>query len=358
MQALVTGFPSRKATAVVERLLLEGHQVSVLAREPAAVTRLLGARDGMRVYAGEPWAIDFGLSAKEYAELSANTTHVFHVPNARLGSGQAEATRDCVSATREALNFFRQLGPDARLLHVSTVLALRELEGVATEDMEADPSNHRSQVLRAYARAERMVDQDKSERSFIVRTGIAFGDAVTGDFEPGSWGHVLAAFVLSSPEDLPLPIPVPDDSTLNLVSTDFLARAVVAIGTSPLFGGRRHFHVVDSKPYDARRVLELVATAAGRPQLRYSMPAPIWKALWRAPLVGMAAGRGRAHVVEGLLGSSVYDNANARAVIGELADACPDFKDYVAPVVQRMKEHRRAGRNLLDAGLSDDDIPG
>ncbi len=358
IHAYVTGFPSRKATAIVAKLLRDGHTVTLLARDTASAAQVFGKHAALRVLQGEPWGIDFSLSELEYKALCRDVTHIFHVPNARIGSGAGEAARDCVSSTREALSLLGDVRASARLTHVSTVLTLRCDEGVAREDMRADPARHRSQVLRAYAHAERMVDADTRNQSQIVRTGIAFGDAHTGDFEPGSWGHVLAAFVLDSSEDLPLPIPVPERSTLNLVPTDYVAQAVVALGLRVAGPTSECFHVVDGKPYSARRVLDLLAEAAGRAAPRYSVPAPVWQALWRAPWVGAAAGRGRAHVVEGLLASSLYDASNTRAVLGELVDACPDFTSYVKPVVDRMKAYKRAGGRSLDAGLSDDDIPG
>ena len=358
VHAWVTGFPSRKSTAIAARLLEDGHTVSLLARDAHQAERALGKHASLKVLEGEPWGIDFSLSALEYNGLTRDLTHIFHIPNARIGSGHVEAARDCISSTGEVLSLLRDLRPNAQLTHVSTVLTLRGLEGVAREDMRADPKRHRSHVLQAYSHAERMVDADVSGRSCIVRTGIAFGDSRTGDFEPGSWGHVLAAFVLDSPDDLPLPIPVPELSTLNLIPTDYLARAVVALSLRDVGPSSECFHVVDGKPYGARRVLELLAEAVGRGPLRYSVPSTVWQALWRAPLVGAAAGRGRAHVVEGLIGSSLYDATNARAALGSLADECPDFASYVKPVVDHMKAHKQRGGSLLDAGLSDDDIPG
>jgi hypothetical protein len=147
---------------------------------------------------------------------------------------------------------------------------------------------------------------------------------------------------LSSPQDLPVPLPTRGDAPMHLVPVDWAVQAAHCIGMLDDSAGRT-FHLADTRPLSVRRVFELVARAGGKRLPSGFIPTNVTRALLRAPGLQSLAKSPRAFL-EQIATPVRYDTRNTEEALRGKELDCPPFESYVDQLVgyvrRRVQEQR------------------
>ena len=362
---LVTGYPLMLARAVCAEIVASDPQAHVHAvvraqhaEEARASVDELPASDARRIdlIAGDPSAIDMGLSGSEFKSLTAEVTRIHCcAPVPHPGVDRKTAEHANIDGAREALELASCCGKLECLVFHSTAHVSGDRKGLVREDELKAGQSFRNVVEEAKARAEKLMRAAMGRLPIaVVRPATIVGDSRTGEVDRFDGPYLLIVLVVASPPDFALPLPGRGEERLNLVPIDWVARASVAIGRDPRAAGRT-FHLVDPRPPTARRVFELVAKAGGRRGPRGSIPATFAKALLRAPGLERIAHSPRT-LLETMTNPVTYDSRNADDLLESLGvGACPPLETYVDRLVEYVQRHVRERRATRKAALEIED---
>jgi thioester reductase-like protein len=352
--ALVTGFPtSFLATRVVKKLLSERDLSLRLVVQERAMERAEHAlaamrdidRDRVVLLEGDAAAMDLGLSGPEFIALAREVNIIHHCAAITyLGVEDETARLLNVEGTREALELADEADHLERFVHWSTALVSGARRGYVLEDELEPGSGFRNVIESTRFAAEALVRRAASKvPTTILRPSIVVGDSLSGEIDRLEGPYLLVLLMLNAPLELRMPIPGRGDIPLNLVPIDYVVEAGYAIAKDRRALGRT-FHLVDPDPITARKVFELIAQAAGRPVPRGFLPTNLATALLRTPGLERFAHVPRAFL-EQLATEVVYDDRNAREILGELDIQCPPFASYASVMVDYVKRQQAARRD-------------
>lgn len=356
---LLTGYPSFVARAVCAELVRSKktlvHAVvrAKFAAEARALLDELSADERARVNVleGDAAAIDLGLSAAEFREVTGDVDRIHHAAHVSyLGVDRATAEHTNVGGAREILEIASQCHELKCLVFHSTAHVSGDRTGVVYEDDLKKGQSFRNPVEETRARAEKLARGAMSRLPIaVVRPSIVIGDSQTGEVDRFDGPYLLIVLIVTSPGDFALPLLGRGDAPLNLVPIDYVARASCAIGRDPRAVGKT-FHLIDPQAESARRVFEVVARAGGRRMARGSIPANLAKALLRTPGLERFAQSPRAFL-DALVTPVSYDARNTESILASTDVRCPPFESYVEKVVEfvqlRVRE-RRAKKAALE----------
>jgi thioester reductase-like protein len=343
---LVTGFPNFRAEAMVNQLANEGSRslLYVLIRVDAAreaeeaVAKLpKAARARVVPIEGDAASMDLGLSGKEYKRLAGEVTRIHHVAQATYaGDDRRIAERMNLGGTREIIEFGR-LAEKLKMMviHSSAMVSGNRTGLVLEADLNAGQS-FRSPVEETLARAERLVRSYTKELPIaVLRPTQIVGHSRTGEVDRFDGPYMLILLLVSSPQELPVPLPTRGDAPMHLVPIDYVVRAAHRIGLNDGSAGRT-FHIADSRPLTVRRVFELVARAGGKRLPSGFIPTNLTRALLRAPGLHALARSPRAFL-EQIATQVRYDTRNTEEALRGTGIACPPFESYVDELVAYVK---------------------
>lgn len=348
--ALVTGYPtSFLAVRVVHKILTEESwdlrlvvQEKFLERAEKALAEFDSARrDRVRLLVGDAAAMDLGLSGAEFVALAREVDLIHHCAAVTyLGADKEVARRLNVDGTREVLELAQEAEHLERLVHWSTALVSGGRRGyVLEEELDPPADGWRNVVEETRFLAEALVRrQIRQVPTTILRPAIIVGDSATGEIDRLEGPYLLVLLMLNAPVDFRIPLPGRGEIPLNLVPVDYVVDAGFAIAKDRRSLGRT-FHLVDPTPHSARRVFELIARTSGRPLPRGSLPTKAAAALLRTPGLERFAHVPRAFL-EQLATEVVYDDRNAREILGETEIGCPPFESYVDVMVDYVRDHQ------------------
>lgn len=339
---LVTGYPRLLARELALRSAKRSPTlVLVRAQDEARAREELGGVPQLRTIAGDPTAIDLGLSGPDYDHVLGSVTHLHHVPPR---AGKSRSRDDVIASTRELL----ELAAASRALvcgvHHSSVQVFGDREGWIQEETKADARHVRGVKDEVLALSENLVDRELSRLPLaIARSGFVAGHSETGETERPNGIYLLALLCLSTPSELRLPFPGRGEWQLNLVPVDWVAETAVRLVHADGVAHQR-FHLVDPSPFSARRVFELVAAAASALRETSSgfMPAGFGRALLRAPGLEPLMRSPRAFF-EAWMRDVRFSSLRTNAALGPNAPVCPSFDSYVAAIVSQVAETTRSG---------------
>ncbi|MBX3275945.1 MAG: SDR family oxidoreductase [Sandaracinaceae bacterium] len=352
--ALVTGYPtSFLAVRVLDKILREEPDWEVrlvvqprhLERAAAELAAMSPAeRERVRVLEGDAAAMDLGLSGAEFVELAREVHFIHHCAAITyLGATKTAAEQLNVGGTREVLELAQEAEHLERLVHWSTALVSGGRRGYVLEEELLAPSGFRNAIEETRFRAEAIVRRKAAQiPTTILRPSVIVGDSATGAIDRLEGPYLLVLLMLNAPLDLRIPLPGRAEVPLNLVPIDYVVDAGFAIASDRRSLGKT-FHLVDPRPCTARRVFELIARTAGRPEPRGFVPTNVATALLRTPGLDRFANVPRAFL-EQLATEVVYDARNAREILGELGIECPAFESYVGVMVDYVREQQTARR--------------
>jgi thioester reductase-like protein len=352
----ITGFPaSFLAVRITQRALLDSpeHRIRCIVRSRfidrarAMLTDLgvEGAEDRVTLLEGDSAAMDLGLSGAEFAALAREVDVIHHCAAVTyLGTEKKAARRTNIGGAREVLELATAADHLERLVHWSTALVSGKRSGYVLESEASDVAGFRNHVEESRYRAERLIREAASRiPTTVLRPADVVGDSRTGEIDRFEGVYLLLMLMLNSPPDLRLPIPGRGDVPLNLVPIDYVVEAGYAIAKNASTVGKT-FHLVDPDPLTARKVFELMATAAGRPLPRAFVPTNLATAILRTPGVDRFSHVPRAFLQQ-LSTEVVYDDRNTRAALAGTGIECPAFEAYVDVLVRYVRERREERRS-------------
>ncbi|NOY94148.1 MAG: oxidoreductase [Deltaproteobacteria bacterium] len=360
--ALVTGLPtSFLATRVVRRLLESDPEIQLRcivqtksmpkARAFVASLHELAAKR-VTLLEGDTASIDLGLSGGEFSRLASEVELIHHCASVTyLGASRDVAVATNEGGAREIVELALAAKSLRRLVHWSTALVSGARRGyVLEEELEAQKS-FRNVIEETRFRAEAIVREAMDEvPTTILRPTTLVGDSLTGETDRLEGPYLLILLLLNAPMDLRLPIPGNGEIPLNLVPIDYVIAAGCQIARDTRAEGRC-FHIIDPAPLTSRRVFELIASAAGRPLPRGSMPTGLAAKLLRAPGLDRVSQVPRGFLDQ-LATEVVYDDRGARELLEGSGVECPPFESYVGTMVRYVRDEqlrRRSAHGELHA---------
>jgi len=225
----------------------------------------------------------------------------------------------------------------------SSAMVSGDRTGLVYEDELNAGQSFRTPVEATLARAERLARSCMKELPIVVvRPTQIVGDSRTGEVDRFDGPYLLILLILSSPQELPLPLPTRGDAPMHLVPIDWVVQAAHRIGMSKTSPGRT-FHLADPRPLTVRRVFELVARAGGKRLPTGFIPTNVARALLRAPGLKAVAKSPRAFL-EQIATPVRYDTRNTEEALRGTGLSCPPFESYVDQLVayvrRRVQEQR------------------
>jgi thioester reductase-like protein len=344
----LTGFPDSVLARSVLRLLLEqdaNQRVLCLVeanqheRAQREIALLGSSAERVSLLLGEAFAMDFGLSGKQYLELAKQVTVIHHcAATTFLGASRSEAKLGNLSTTREVLELAEVSSRLERLVHWSSALVSGKRRGVVREDELEASAGFRNQIEETRFRAEKMVRQAAQTLPVtIFRPSILAGDSTTGELDPFQGLFLLVRLMLNAPAELRIPLPALGEVRLNLVPVDYVAHAGCYIAMQPQSVGMT-YHLVDPDPVSARSVFEQLSQATGHMLIQDSFAGDVLSMVLQFPGMQRIAPVPRAFLQQALTDVS-YDSRQAQALLGPSGIECPRFDSYVQTLVQFVREH-------------------
>lgn len=345
---LLTGFPAPRARAILFALVAAEPATRVVLlvhpdRFDEAVQTLAQASFSSAVIellAGDPAALDFGLSGVAYGELAqgVNELHAaYSITDAAAGEDLAERVN--LGAARE-LSEFARVAPRLRALSLySSVFVSGQRSGLVREDELEAGQTFRGPVERSLAIAERMLR--RSEAPIIVlRAGHLLDGAQQFGLEALSAPYLLAALLSSAPSEVALPLLPRADAPLALTPVDYLGKFGVFAARSA--GPGSAFHVLDPAQLPLRGFLSLVAERSGRKLEPGFNPSALTRALVGNPAARLLP-QNLLRIFEVLTSSAEYSTENAAALVARGAPACPPLESYLDPLLAHVRERIENG---------------
>jgi thioester reductase-like protein len=341
---LITGFPS-----FVARKLLD----TILAREPESQLRLLvrpdaltgleehldalpAGRERVIVYSGDVAAIDLGLSGREYLELIAHVTDIYHIASIwYLGVDRSEAFEVNVRGAQNVIDAAYEMQQLNRLNHLSTAFVAGDRTGVIMEDELEEDQGFRNAYEESKFQAEIAMREAMAHLPVsIYRPSIIVGDSRTGEIDKMAGPYYLMNAIVNMPSVVPILMPGKGDKPLNLVPIDFVCEAMHRISLRPTTAGKT-FHLSDPNPLSARKVFELVAETAGRRAPVGAFPYRLTKLILKFPYLEKFT-RNPRQFMDDFNQLTIYNSINTlEALSGE--STCPPFPSYVDRLVEYIK---------------------
>lgn len=355
---LVTGFPGFRARFIVKEILRADERAEIVAvvhpkalAEAEAVAATL-PNERLRLLAGDPAAIDFGLPRADYLELTRGVGIVHHAFQVLELSAKSElARRVNVGGAREIVEFGRAATRLSRVVHYSSLFVSGNRSGLVREDELERGQGFRSSVEESLATAEQMLRRERGLPLTVVRTAQIVGDSVHGAAGRLDGPYPLLMFLASAPPGGALPLPPRSDATLNVVPVDYVAEAGVYLGRAKSAQGRT-VHLVDSNALSARRFLELAAERFGKRLESGFNPGALTRAVVGNPAAALLARKIRG-VAELLTNTARYDDRSAVELLSPAGILCPPISAYLPALLSHV-EARVAEKRLSDTSAEDE----
>jgi nucleoside-diphosphate-sugar epimerase len=298
---------------------------------------------------GDICSLDLGLTGKQYKGLRQRITDVYHLAALWHTSASAKRLRQVnVQGTRNVVLCARDLDQLRRFNHFSTAYVCGDREGVILEEELEEGQSFGNAYEATQYEAEREVRRASHELPIsIYRPSLIVGHSQTGQIDRMSGPYALIKPMIALPVDVPLPLPGAGRAPLNLVPVDYVVEAMYTISLDERGLGRT-FHLVDPNPLGGRRVLELIALAAGKPLPRGSVPEFLTRIITRVPMLERASGAGL-QVLSDFNRWSLFNNLNTMELTRQ-GPWCPSLPTYVEPMVRHLTQDEPEVVEVSDAG--------
>ena len=361
---LLTGFPAFTARKMCEELVSRGRTLvhAVVhekyrdeAREALDVLPL-EQRARVNLVEGDAAAMDLGLSGKELASIAGEVDRIHHMAQVSwLAADRKLAEKVNIGGAREILEVAGACRSLKCLVFHSTAHVSGDRTGLVLEEDLQKGQGFRNAVEETLARGEKMMRGAMGRLPIcVLRPTTIVGDSQTGEVDRFDGPYFLILLLVTSPPDIPVPLPGRAETLLHLVPVDYVVRAAHAIGRDARAPGRT-FHVGDPSPLTAKRIFELVAAAGGRRSPRGFIPANLTKALLRTPGIDRLARSPRAFL-DALATPVTYSFANTTELLADTDVRCPPLESYVERLVDYV-QHRLREKRERDAASEEIEDP-
>jgi thioester reductase-like protein/short-subunit dehydrogenase involved in D-alanine esterification of teichoic acids len=358
MRYVVTGGTGFIGRRVVSALIArdEAAEVWVLVRRQSLsrFERLAG-QWGRRAkpLVGDLTAPGLGLADETLAALGT-VDHVVHCGAVYDVTADDDAQRAAnVGGTRSVIDL--ALRVDATLHHVSSIAVAGNFPGVYTEEDFDLAQDLPTPYHRTKFEAEMLVRSTKGLRMRVYRPAVVVGDSRTGEMDKVDGPYYFFG-VLAKLAVLPKVVPVllPDTGRTNVVPVDYVVHSVVAIMHAPGRDGQT-FHLTAPKTIGLKHIYRGVATEAGLPPLRGTLPgsmtAPFLKASGRAKtLRNMTAAQLGipAEILDVIDLAPTFTSENTTDALRDIGIRVPEFASYAPKLWRYWAEHLDPDRARRD----------
>jgi nucleoside-diphosphate-sugar epimerase len=278
---LLTGATGLLGQYLLHDLLLKAYPVAVLVRDSRKgqaserIAQIVAAwSDRLHrklptpiVLNGDLGLVALGLTPIDRLWLGQNCKFLIHcAANLSLReSSEGEPWRTNVEGTKFLLSLCREVGL-SEWHQVSTAFVCGRRVGVIAEEAHDDSQGFHNPYEESKWQAERLVSQTPGIRATILRPSVIVGDSSTGHTTSfnGLYCFLELAARLAQRSSksgeayLPLRMPLSGDEVWNLVSVDWVSRAIVEILSKPQWHGCT-FHLVARSSVSNRFVRDIGA---------------------------------------------------------------------------------------------------
>lgn len=343
---LVTGFPSFRASHLVRHLLaadggavwcvVPAQQHADAERFGAALTAEQRAR--LRLFSGEPWAIDFGLSGAEYRELAAHVSCIQHLAQATSEERDLCETVN-IGGMREVLELGRMAPRLERIVvHSSVAVSGDRVGRVLEAELEAR-QRFPGPLSATLARAERMARISMERLPIVVlRTGQVVGSAHDGPVDTLEGVYLLILLSLNAPQDLSPQLPSWGDAPLHVTPIDHVVRVADVVSRLADAPGQT-LHVTDPTPMSVRMAFNRCVSIRQRSSAEgFTMP-PLRRVLRQDGLVreGLQALLSRPRsFINATFRHVSYATDVAERLLSSSGLRCPPLESYFEEMVRHV----------------------
>jgi thioester reductase-like protein len=289
---LLTGATGLLGQYLLHDLLLKAHPVAVLVRDSgqgraaeriAQIVAFWNERLGRKlptpiVLSGDLGQVALGLTAADRRWLGRHCQSVIHSA-ANLSfveTREGEPWRTNVAGTKSLLRLCRDVGL-AEWHQVSTAFVCGRRVGIIAEEDRDNSQGFHNPYEESKWQAEQLVRATPGIRATIYRPAVIVGDSRTGYTNSfnGLYRFLELAVRLapvnstSGKARLPLRLPLSGDEVWNLVSVDWVSRAIVELLAKSKWHGRT-FHLVARSPVSTRFVRDIGAEVFNLPGVEFA----------------------------------------------------------------------------------------
>jgi thioester reductase-like protein len=287
-----------------------------------------------------------GLAPADHAQLARSITHILHCAAVvRFNVSEAEAERTNVAGTANVLELAASCSALERFDYVSTTYVAGARTGSIFEDeFDAGQQHHNAYEKTKFA-AEKLVRQYATSLPVtILRPSIVMCDARNGAVPPASpFARLFRNYVRGLLREMP----GRPDTMLDIVSADYLAKAVLALARDPhAIGGCFHLSAGLGNCVPLGELIELASREFDLPPLRLLTAGEFEASSLRTTARPSAAER--LQVLElglcqpYLMESRCFDNRNCTSRLQSSGLEPPTIRSYFAKMAQFIRA--RAGR--------------
>lgn len=339
----LTGFPGFIAGRLVERLARAGARFQLLV-QPALITRARqevarlvaeGAGDAAayRLVEGDITLPDLGLSAADRDLVQRECTVLFHLAAVYdLAVGRELAWAVNVEGTRHVNAFAKTLAHLKRYHYVSTCYVAGKRTGRIFERELRHDAGFRNFYEETKYLAELEVDALKNDLPVTIhRPSVVCGDSRTGETVKYDGIYYLIQYLRSWPQLLTHVNIGNRDVRLNIVPIDFVIEAMFALaGDAASLDAT--VQLADPAPLTTHELFEAISVSLAGHGSRLTLPMQIVHNSLLMPIAPRFTGLPRAAVPYFFL-SQTYDTQHADRLLGPHGIRCPNFRDYVANLI-------------------------
>lgn len=345
MAVFFTGFPGFLGSAIVERLVERGDDVTCLVQSAyrrQAETRAdrIDGPGSVELVEGDVTEDDLGLGGA-YESLQGETDEVFHLAAVYDLAVDREVGMEInVEGTHNVLDFAEGCPLD-RFHYVSTCYVSGRYDGRFGEDhlVEGQQFNNHYETTKYLAEVAVQDRMTAGVPATIYRPAIVVGDSDTGATQKYDGPYFLLRWLLRQPTVATVnTVAGAGDCEINVVPRDFVVDAIAALSDRADAVGDV-YQLCDPNPLSVSEMVDVLADATDRQVVQVPLPKCVAKGmLERVPGVRRLTGIEPA-TIDYFDHPTRYDCERTRDVLAESDVTCPPFASYVDAMVSFVREH-------------------
>ncbi|KTG09225.1 Male sterility domain-containing protein [Haloprofundus marisrubri] len=350
MTVFLTGFPGFLGSALVERLLGRGRDVTCLvqpkyrtqAEERAAELAGDDWRESLTLYDGDITDSSLSLDAETRRTLQREATDVFHLAAVYdLGVDREVGMAVNVRGTKHVLAFAEGCPNLQRFQYVSTCYVSGRHDGVFTEsDLHVGQSFNNAYEETKYL-AEVAVQRAMAEGlpTTIYRPAIVVGDSETGATQKYDGPYSLVRLLSRQPRVAVVPLGRgAERCELNVVPRNYVVDAIDHLSGLDR-SANRVYQLCDPAPLSVPAFVRCLAAAMDRRAVTVPVGGSAGKRLLDVVPQAANALRVDPETLDYLTHPTRYVDGNARRDLAGTDIACPPIAAYAPQLVEYVRAH-------------------